>query len=615
MKTYLYCIFTFCLFANHLLAQANLCEGSLGENIFTDGDFGSGTANVVATDPGLAPGYTYQSSPPPQDGLYTLANNTTNWGSFANTFWINIGDNSNDPQGYMMVVNASNTPGIFYERTIDDLCENTVYQFSADIINLFIPGQNGNLPNVDFLLDGTVQYSTGNIAEDASWNTYGFLFSTGPGETSKTLTLRNNAPGGFGNDLALDNISFRACGPEVTINTTAPVICDGESAELVATVQDGIYDTPVYQWQQSTNQGLTWTDLPDGQSLNYPLPSPIDGVYYRIMVANGSSNLDNNKCRAISPIHILEVQPIYFDIETTICEGLSIDVGTSTYNESGTYLDSLIASYGCDSIVTTTLTVVENDLTAEAQANSPACFGESSGSVEVLNVNGASGIYQYSINGGAFQDNSSFPDLPAGQYLLTVIDEYGCDYSDTVSIIDPTELVVDLPDQIRISLGEDFQLNAIVNPTPSQFSWSPTDGLSCTDCLDPVIQPIDNIIYALTAALTDGCTASDSIRVLVDKNRRVYFPNAFSPNDDGINDHFFLFPGESVEQVVAFQIFDRWGELLFEKDQITTFTAQEGWDGTFNGKPMPQGIFAYRATLRFLDGVEFNYAGDFLLVR
>lgn len=615
MKTYLYCIVTFCLFANHLLAQANLCEGSLGENIFTDGDFGSGTANVVTTDPGLAPGYTYQSSPPPQDGLYTIANNTTNWGSFANTFWINIGDNSNDPSGYMMVVNASNTPGVFYERTIDDLCENTVYQFSADIINLFIPGQNGNLPNVDFLLDGMVQYSTGNIAEDASWNTYGFLFSTGPGETSKTLTLRNNAPGGFGNDLALDNISFRACGPEVTINTTAPVICDGESAELVATIQEGIYDTPVYQWQQSTDQGMTWTDLPDGQSLNYPLPNPIDGVYYRILVANGSSNLDNSKCRAISPVHILEVQPIYFDIETTICEGLSIEVGTSIYNETGVYLDSLIASYGCDSIVTTTLTIVENDLTASVQANSPACFGESTGSTQITNVSGASGNYEYAINGGEFQANPTFNDLPAGNYLLTVIDDYGCDYSDTVSIINPIELIVDLPDQIRISLGEDYQINAIVNPTPNQFSWNPTTGLSCTNCLDPRIQPIENTIYTLTATLSGGCAASDSIRVIVDKNRRVYFPNAFSPNDDGVNDYFFLYPGQSVEQLVSFKIFDRWGELLFEIDQLSTFESSDGWDGTFNGKLMPQGIFTYLATLRFLDGVELNFSGDFLLVR
>ena len=495
----------------NLQAQNNLCNGSLGENIFTDGDFGSGLPNVVINDPGLAPGYTYQPSPPPQDGLYTITNNTTNWGSFASTFWINIGDNSSDPQGYMMVVNASNLPGIFYQKTIDDLCENTTYQFSADIINLFIPGQNGNLPNVDFLLDGAVQYSTGNIAEDATWNTYGFSFSTAPGETSKTLTLRNNAPGGFGNDLALDNISFRACGPQVTISTTAPVICDGESAELIATVQSGIYDNPVYQWQESTDNGLTWTNLPNGQNLNYPLPNPVDGIDYRLLVANGSSNLQNAKCRIVSNVHIMEIQPIYFDVEVTLCEGLSLTVGSSVYTESGIYVDSLIASYGCDSIVTTNLTIAENDLSAAFTVNDPACFGDSTGSILPEQLQGGSGMYSIALNGGAFQEISDFNYLPSGEYQVQIIDTWGCDYTESFTITDPPQLIVELGGPIRISLGEAYRLSAFINLPVSNISWSPSESLSCADCLSPLARPFETTTYSLKVQLSEGCMASDSI--------------------------------------------------------------------------------------------------------
>ena len=78
-------------------STAGLCKGNLGANIFPRGEFGSGTANVLPYDPKLAPSYIYQSSPPPNDGYYTITNGTHNWGSFARDTWIKIGDNSNDP--------------------------------------------------------------------------------------------------------------------------------------------------------------------------------------------------------------------------------------------------------------------------------------------------------------------------------------------------------------------------------------------------------------------------------------------------------------------------------------------------------------------------------------
>ena len=596
-------------------SQGSLCTGSLGENIFEEGDFGSGIANVLNEDPQLAPGYTYQTFPPPQDGLYTITNNTSTWGSFANTFWINIEDNSSDPNGYMMVINASDLPGVFFEKTIEDLCENTTYQFSADIINLFIPGQNGNLPNVDFLLDGTVQYSTGNIAEDATWNTYGFSFQTGPGETSKTLTLRNNAPGGFGNDLALDNISFRPCGPDIAITTTSPVICDGESAELISTIQEGIYDNPVYQWEESLDGGITWDILPNSNATNFPLPNPIDEARYRLIVANGSLNLDNPKCRVISNTFILEIQPIFFDIESILCEGLSLSVGNNVYTETGVYVDSLIASYGCDSIVTTDLSFVPNDLQASFEVSDPACFGAAQGSIQLGQVSGASGMYSYSLNGSPFVAQANFDSLEAGTYALDVLDAYGCTFSDTVQISNPAELIVDLPETVRLSLGDSYTIDAFLSDPLAIFSWTPEAGLSCTDCLKPAVTPTENMVYTLSAFLSEDCVVSDSIQIIVDKNRRIYFPNAFSPNDDGRNDTFRPYPGASVAAMVDFKIFDRWGELVFDADEAFPVDNLPAWDGNFKGKALPAGVYTYYTIFRFIDEVELEFLGEVSLIR
>jgi len=85
------------------MSFSQLCDGNLGENIFLDGDFGSGEANILLTNPQIAPGYGYATNPPPYDGNDTITNNTTTWGEFANN-WLNITDNSDDPNGYMMVV-------------------------------------------------------------------------------------------------------------------------------------------------------------------------------------------------------------------------------------------------------------------------------------------------------------------------------------------------------------------------------------------------------------------------------------------------------------------------------------------------------------------------------
>ncbi|MEN0005097.1 MAG: hypothetical protein AAF798_13180, partial [Bacteroidota bacterium] len=72
---------------------AQICDGNLGDNIFEDGDFGSGAATVLPNNPGIAPGYTYTTATPPNDGFYTITNNMNNWPFVWNT-WLQVSDNS-----------------------------------------------------------------------------------------------------------------------------------------------------------------------------------------------------------------------------------------------------------------------------------------------------------------------------------------------------------------------------------------------------------------------------------------------------------------------------------------------------------------------------------------
>jgi len=113
-----------------------------------------------------------------------------------------------------------------------------------------------------------------------------------------------------------------------------------------------------------------------------------------------------------------------------------------------------------------------------------------------------------------------------------------------------------------------------------------------------------------------GCEASDSLRITVADARSVFIPNVFSPNSDGQNDYFTVFGSAlSIEAVERLAVYDRWGELVFEQNNLLPNNPSVGWDGTFRGKTLVPGVYVYVAQIRFLDGQMVEYAGDITLIR
>jgi hypothetical protein len=303
----------------------------------------------------LAPEFTYVAPPmdgQPADNFYTLCTGIRDpYGPFTGVVnqagatqpgsypcWVTSNDNSGSNSGYTQIVNAAFPPRAFYSQTVSGLCENTKYEFRIDVINLytstwasqsnpngfamtwfptcddvaepgcrqmvfartrdcaFTPAGNCKrysiLPEVVFLLDGATIGTTGPIPNDNQWHTYGISFTTGPGVTSLNLSLRNRAPGGIGNDLALDNISFRPCGPTVSMSQSDPC----PPSKLTATV-GADFTTPVYQWQVSTNGGVSYADISGATAMDYDVPvgTPATNLY-RVRVANAVANLSNPNC-------------------------------------------------------------------------------------------------------------------------------------------------------------------------------------------------------------------------------------------------------------------------------------------------------------------------------
>ena len=622
MKFYAFSIIVCFLLPIASLAQ--FCTGTLGDNIFLEGNFGSATANLLSPNPNIAPGYSYTFSVPPLDGEYVITNSTTNWSGLFNS-WLSISDNSTDPSGYMMVVNASNAPGLFYEQTVSGLCENTLYEFSADIINLIKIGTPDHIdPDVSFLLDGVELFSTGNIPKTNNWTSYGFTFTTSLGGTqSLTLSLRNNAPGGNGNDLAIDNISFRACGPETSISP-APLIInlceDNTPIELQANLFGNQYINPAFQWQKSFDLGITWIDIVGANQDTYtPSQLTAGNYYYRFLVADGSVNLGSDKCRVNSNAKIINVFAKEIMQSDSICEGFELMIGNSIYTETGIYVDTFVNFLGCDSILITDLTVLLDSNFQGDYLVTPPCQNESNGSIYIENVRGSAGPFNFVFDGVDFGATNLFTDLSAGQtYTISIQDYIGCSIELSVFVENASDLTLELGGDRTIELGETVEIFPIYNFSASDFIWQTVSPINCIDlagCEDLNFAPTINQHVILELYTESGCSISDSIFIEVIEVRKVWLPNAFTPNGNGLNDYFTVFgKTPNVQLVEELKIFDGWGGLIFERQNFPPNVSQNGWDGTLNGKPAPLGVYVYTATIRFADGQVLRYSGDFCLV-
>ncbi len=583
------------------MGNAQECPGGLGDNLFTAGDFGVGSSFVLELDPMLAPGYQYNRTGPPNDGQYMITNDVADWNRVWDT-WLVIGDNSSDPNGYMMVVNASFEPGLFYEETIDGLCDNTTYEFSADIINMIKRGVTDHSdPNVVFLLNDDPVLNTGNIDKNERWNTYSFSFDTEPGQTSVKLSLRNNAPGGIGNDLALDNISFRACGPrsEISLIDGGEIICEEDlPIRLIATL-DGIEDANrIYQWEVSYDNEYSWLEIDDqnGSQLTFS-DIGAEQPFFRFSTAASAASFANEKCRYYSDVLSVQISKRTYEIFDTICGGTILNLGTADLINPGLYQEELISSKGCDSIVMIHLDTVRREvLNGILDFQDPGCYGTATGQILGREVSGGYPPYHLEVEDLDY-DGLLAENLLSGSYNVLIEDRFNCFISTSVELIDPEKLSISLGPDLNLILGEEIDLLVEHNQELENINWS---GISSefTDQSAFTLLPFQDVDIIVTAKTIDGCEDRDTLKVRLDTDISIYVPNIFSPNDDRVNDQYIISPfGKSLGGINFFLIYDRWGGVMWKYQE-----GNEGWNGLDpSGKLVSPGIYPF-----ILEGVLIN---------
>jgi gliding motility-associated-like protein len=198
-------------------------------------------------------------------------------------------------------------------------------------------------------------------------------------------------------------------------------------------------------------------------------------------------------------------------------------------------------------------------------------------------------------------------------YIVSGSSPLGCIGTATsiVSVIaTPTITITKTPDRL-LKIGEVVQLNAV--SSTNNYSWSPSNYLSCNDCDFPTASPPETITYCLKS---ENAQCADSVCITIDverpcaTNESLGLPNAFSPNGDGINDEYCLQGWNYCVTDFRMLIFDRWGEKVFE-----TTDPSFCWDGIYKGQKLDPAVFVYYATAKFIVGTDFFKKGNITLIR
>jgi gliding motility-associated-like protein len=174
---------------------------------------------------------------------------------------------------------------------------------------------------------------------------------------------------------------------------------------------------------------------------------------------------------------------------------------------------------------------------------------------------------------------------------------------------------INLGPDVTIPVGSSYQINGVGSSDITDITWTPVTALSCTNCLTPLASPINSTTYIAKVVNEGGCAATDSITIIVVcNNGNLFVPNTFSPNGDGMNDVFYV-RGKGLTTIQSMRIFDRWGQMVFEKRNFAPNDPASGWDGTMNGKKAPIDVYIYTIEVICENSVIVPYHGNVALIR
>lgn len=321
-------------------------------------------------------------------------------------------------------------------------------------------------------------------------------------------------------------------------------------------------------------------------------------------------------------------------VPKSICEGESYNFLGKSYTQTGSYSETLKQiGTGCDSIVTLNLRVLPL-LTETRKVN--LCEGEKYNSKRAEYK--TTGIFTEKVTGNVSCDslitlNVKVTQLAkyfhseticegkslkvgteiynaTGNYITTIKRTNQCDSIVSTNLIVQPPFSISIPnDKAIIEKGENVSLNMTINPAGTySYLWNNGKSLSCVSCINPISTPPATTNYKVVITPSNGlCPQTQTASVIVSCG--VWLPNAFSPNNDGMNDVFYIYSSKCIQEITEFVIYDRWGELIFRDQHFQASDSSHGWDGTFGGKLALSDTYSYRITATYKNGEIEDFKG------
>jgi gliding motility-associated-like protein len=484
---------------------------------------------------------------------------------------------------------------------------------AGSIATLTLNASNGSLAQVKWIFGADTILSTGSTLQIPAilGQEVSFIASSTEGCTySGSLTL----------SVLPAPVAIASADPDVIIR--------GESTTLTVAEVQGV----TYSWQPASSlsaPNLPGTLATPTQSQWYYVTltdsetgcTATDSVFIKVLECSDTlkasigiltTGFCSNEAYAFAGVSAVEDVAFFWDFgDGSVAEGAFVE---HVYNTAGSYRVTMIAVKEnlCSDTVQIEITIESPNLQYQTSPYS-ACIGStvlvdlSIESDEPYQV-----VWSVLPDQVLTMDTLSLTVTESGLIYFSITTLSGCTFRDSVNVLALINAVSASVDKPVISPGETVQLDA--EPvTGNKFLWTPQQLVSNPTISNPTATLSETTTFIVTATDTNGCLAIDSVTVVVEteflcNDDYVFIPSAFSPNGDGRNDTWRV-RSEVVEDI-SISVYNRWGELVFEGDQLDVF-----WDGTFKGAPASADVYGYYVRARCIGGEVLERKGNLTLIR
>lgn len=433
--------------------------------------------------------------------------------------------------------------------------------------------------------------------------------------------------------------------PTISITAdTTDSICSGTSVVFTASITNG-GTTPFYQWQingvnvGSNSNTFSTSILSNGDIVtciltsNYPCVTSNNIasnslVFYVTLSVTASVNITSNSSiicigdtvfftanstnQGSNPIYQWQINGSNVGSNSSVFSSNNLSngdvVSVILYSNAACLINSAANSNQITIIVNPCLPPVSSFTVSNTQLCVNSCVNFSDNSLN----NPTSWNWQFSGATPASSNiqnptNICYPLAGIYNVSLIVANAYGADtltFSNYISVVN--SIPVTISGNTNMGICDKTELSAF--PTTGTYLWGPDQFLTCKTCQTATVNPNHTQAYWVTYTSPQGCVASDTIIINVDETKTYFMPTGLSPNGDGINDSAH-FHGIGVDKF-NLKIYDRIGEKVFETTDMSL-----GWDGTYLGSAMNNGVFVYLLEIYFCDGEYKKEYGNITIVK